>query len=270
MMVIVVPMYVLPDPPCPAVDPVGGEILSPAPCFEVFLPPVPEAGKIGLDHVEQCHITGRAHETSDPIQPVFVEPVVGRMLHKKVEPDVKRSPVLDRGGGKLHLYRRVSPHAIALCPREGFVPALADKREALPPGRADRLCDRQELADAAAPAGVDGRRALPGKGCPEFFRCGSPDDLCLVLLLHLCHIRIGLRELEAGVGKEPRNVPECLAYDQQGSKAVFSPGVRDSWLERVRGGDVLYKPYCLTFELCDDPGIGPDGILPCGVPGHDG
>src|SRR5208283_5147894 len=156
MMVIVVPMYGLPDPPCPALDPISGEILRSAPCFEVFLPPVPEAGKIGLDHVDQCHITGRAHETSDPIQPVFVKPVVGRMFHKKVEPDVKRSPVLDRGGGKLHLYRRVSPHTIALCPREGFVPALADKREALPPGRADRLCDRQELADAAAPAGVDG------------------------------------------------------------------------------------------------------------------
>ncbi len=74
---------------------------------------------------------------------LLVEDIVGRLFPEQVQPDVKCSPVLDRRGGDLDFYRRVPPDTVALCPGEGFIPALSDKGEALTPGRADRLCDRQ-------------------------------------------------------------------------------------------------------------------------------
>src|SRR5208337_4454862 len=160
MMATFFAMYSLFKSPRAALYPVGRQAVSLAPRFEPLPPPFPESGKIGLDHMDQCHITGRAHETSDPIQPVLVEPVVGRLLTEEVEPDVKSGPVLDWRSGNLDFHGRVSPDPVAVRPGERFVPPLPDKGEAFAPGRTDGLCDRQELADDAAPACVHGRRSL--------------------------------------------------------------------------------------------------------------
>jgi len=43
-----------------------------------------------LDHVNQSHIAGRAHEASDPVQVLPVQNIVGRLLPEQVEPDMER------------------------------------------------------------------------------------------------------------------------------------------------------------------------------------
>src|SRR5208337_3786892 len=98
MMVTFFPMYALLYPPRPARDPVVCEALCLLPGTKTLLPSAPEAGKVGLDHMDQCHITGRAHETSDPIQPALVEDIIRGLLTEQVQPDVKCGPVLDRRG----------------------------------------------------------------------------------------------------------------------------------------------------------------------------
>ena len=109
--------------------------------FEPVEPALPESGILRLDHVNQCHIAGWAHETSDPVKVVFIQHIVRCLLLHQVQPDMECGPVVDRGRGELGPHVFVPPDPFAPGAGGRLVAPLADEREALSPPVPDQVRD---------------------------------------------------------------------------------------------------------------------------------
>ena len=103
--------------------------------------------------MDQCHITGRAHETSDPIQPVLVAAGCMAPLPGTVYSQTWSAVQSWIGAAETWTFTVGFLQTRSLSPGDGFIPALSDKGEAFAPGRTDGLCDRQKFADACSTSG---------------------------------------------------------------------------------------------------------------------
>jgi len=103
----------------------------------MLAPPSPERRVVFLNHLDQCHIAGRAHEITDPVKPVFIQCVVGGMFPHQVQPHMQRRPVVNRCSTEPRLGIGIFPDSFALCTAYGLISVLTDKRKAFPPVQQD-------------------------------------------------------------------------------------------------------------------------------------
>ena len=145
-------------------------------------PSCPEHRIVRFDHVDQCHIGGRAHEASDPVHAAVVENIIWRTFPHQIQPDMESSPVVNRCCAELRGHVGIFPYAPAPGAAQGFVLPLADKREAFPPLGTYQLLDWIQFADLAAPAGIDSWRPKLVEIFPEPVLPGRNEKLDLVAI----------------------------------------------------------------------------------------
>ena len=171
--------------------------------------------------------------------------------------------MLDWGRRELLRDMNVLPDPLALHPLHRLILSLPDEREALTPVLVDQAPDRVKLADLAAPAVVDGRRAVPLKLAPERLHIGDPENSKSIAFRYGLHILIGLGELKPRIGKERRDRTEGFLYEEQRCEAIFSAGVRDCGLPGVLFCNIPYELDARGFVLRKDLFVCPNSILPC-------